>query len=91
MGMAEESQTILQEAQGLIYGERQGDYGPPHETFEPIAQMWSAILGTPITAKQVALCMAALKLCREAYKPKRDNLVDLAGYAGVAQRIQERK
>jgi len=54
-----------------------------------IALAWSAILDRPVTGKEVALCMAALKLCREAHKPKRDNRVDLVGFALIADMVSE--
>lgn len=84
------SETILQEAQRIVYGDRQVSYGHPADDFTRTALMWTAILGAPVTAKQAALCMAAVKISRECNKPARDNLVDLAGYAAVAARIDAR-
>lgn len=84
------NETILQEAQRLVYGDRQATYGHPADDYGRTAQMWSAILGVEVTAKLAALCMCAVKISREVNAPKRDNLVDLAGYAGVAARVQGR-
>lgn len=84
-------ETILEEAQRLVYGDRQQSYGHPADDFNRTAQMWSAILGVEVTAKQAALCMCAVKISREVNAPKRDNLTDLAGYAAVAARIENRK
>lgn len=84
------SETILEEAQRIVYGDREGAYGHPADDFGRTARMWGAILGADVTAKQAALCMAAVKISRECNKPGRDNLVDLAGYAAVAARIQRR-
>ena len=42
-----------------------------------------------ITGHDVAMMMCLLKIARQTYAPKRDNLVDLAGYAALAQRITE--
>lgn len=42
-----------------------------------------------VTAKDVALMMVLFKAAREGNAPKRDNLLDLAGYAALAQRIEE--
>lgn len=84
------SETILEEAQRLVYGDRQAAYGHPADDFNRTALMWTAILGTAVDAKQAALCMCAVKISREVNAPKRDNLVDLAGYAAVAARIEGR-
>jgi hypothetical protein len=85
-----DDQSILLEAHGLVHGARQEAYGHPADDFGRTAQMFSAILGIPVTAKQAALCMVAVKLSRECNAPKRDNLVDGAGYFEVARLIDER-
>jgi hypothetical protein len=41
-------------------------------------------LGKDISAKDVTVCMALLKLSRESFKHKTDNLLDAAGYIGLA-------
>lgn len=82
------SQSVLQEAEQLINGPRRDAYGPAEESFQRIASVWASILKTPVTAHQVALCMIGLKLCREGNKPARDNLVDIAGYCALAEKIQ---
>jgi hypothetical protein len=83
--------TILEEAQQLVHGDRQQAYGHPIDNFTRIGQMWSAILGAPVSAEQVGLCMAALKLARQCNRPKRDNLVDAAGYAATVQMVVEER
>lgn len=79
--------TILEEAQKLVYGDRQASYGHPLDDFTRTAAMWSAILGHPVTAQQVGLCMCAVKISRQVNAPKRDNLVDLAGYAATVELV----
>jgi hypothetical protein len=83
--------TVLDAAQQAVHGDRQKDYGHPLDNFTRIAQMWSAILGAPVSAEQVGLCMAALKLARQCHRPKRDNLVDAAGYAATVQMVVEER
>ena len=76
--------TVLQEAQELIHGQRQSDYGEPSRNFADIAAGWSVIAGTDISAKQVALMMGWLKMCRLKQSPgHRDSWLDLAGYVGI--------
>lgn len=85
--------TILAEAVRITDGSRQGDYGHPQDDFARTAKMWSGILkhklrdGTEIEAGDIPLCMIAVKLARQAHRHKRDNLVDIAGYARTAAMI----
>lgn len=83
--------NILEEANSLVNGARQGDYGHPLDDFTRTAKMWSAILGAEVTAEQVGLCMCAVKISRQVNRPKRDNLVDLAGYASTVDMVIEEK
>lgn len=78
-------EEILEEAARTIMGDRRRTYGDAQESFGRIAALWSAILQTHVTATQVALCMAALKISRAVGAPDhRDSFVDLAGYAALA-------
>lgn len=72
---------ILEEALRITKGDRNASYGPPDQDFHRTAQMWSAIKGVPFEAREVAMFMVALKLSRETHQRKRDNWVDIAGYA----------
>ena len=81
---------ILLDAHKLINAERQDDYGTPAQSFARVAALWSAYLGHEATAKDVAICMALLKFGREAHHHKRDNLLDAAGYIGLASDMMEK-
>lgn len=72
----------------LVDGDRQADYGDSGSMMANVARAWSGVLGYTITPKQVALCMAALKLVRENYRAKADNLADAQGYILIAERIE---
>lgn len=82
--------SVLDDAQKIIEGARQTEYGPPSESFGRIAQMWSAYLGIHIGVHDVALMMVLLKTSRARNgvlatgQPQRDSLVDIAGYAGCS-------
>jgi len=81
-------ESVLAEAERMVEGEKMEMYGAPEESFEQIAQCWSALLSHKVSTKDVALMMVMLKIIREKNKPKRDNLVDIAGYARCAERIE---
>jgi hypothetical protein len=73
----------------LVHGQRGQDYGHPYEDFSRTAKMWSAILGIEVTPQQAILCMIAVKISRECHLPKRDNRVDIAGYAEALDMVVE--
>jgi Domain of unknown function (DUF6378) len=84
--------TILEEAQSLIIGDRNVAYDHPLDNFNRIKKGWEVIFNIEITEEQVGLAMAWVKIARETYKHKRDNLTDGAGYLGTIQMvIEERK
>lgn len=89
MDLGENEESILQEAQRIVNGDRQADYSDPVANFEHIARITSAILNKEVTAEECCIVMIAVKHAREQFKHKRDNLVDLAGYVEILNRIKE--
>lgn len=84
--------SVLAEADDIINGQRQNDYGSPTDSFTRIGRMWAAILDIEeVSPEKVALMMAALKISRATQGFHRDSLVDLAGYAGCIELIQRDK
>lgn len=87
------NESVLEEAQRLTHGDRTAAYGHPYDDYSRTAALWSILLGAkltkPITAHEAALCMIAVKLSREVHLPKRDNMVDAAGYSHVAFKCHE--
>lgn len=81
--------NIAREAEKIIQGERREEYGPVQESFVRISELWSALLNYTITPQQVALLMIALKLHREANRPKADNRVDIIGYTLLLDQLQD--
>ena len=73
--------SILAEAEAIVHGDRQADYGTPLENHSRTAALWSAYLGHPVTARQVCMLNILQKISRDVHHSKRDNLVDIAGYA----------
>lgn len=87
--------SILQEAHNLTHGDRNASYGHPLDDYARTAALVSALLAhkltKPISAEEMALAMCCVKMSRQIHAPKRDNMVDLAGYAWVAQACIEEK
>jgi hypothetical protein len=80
---------ILREAEALITGPREADYGPPAQNFARVAAMWAAYLGHPVTAAQVCDCLALLKLARLAHQPgHEDSRKDACGYLALGGEVQ---
>lgn len=86
-----EPESVNHEADGLIHNARNKDYGHPLDDFSAQAQMWSAYLSKKykmniiLDYADVALMMVMVKVARHAQAPKRDNLVDICGYAGCLE------
>ena len=84
--------TVLQEAERLVHGERGAFYGHPIDDYTRTGRIWGAILGIPdIDPRICTLMMAAVKISREVNHPKRDNRVDLAGYAECCDMVAKRQ
>lgn len=81
---------ILDEAKNVV-DSRQASYGAPEDNFAITAELWSAYLGHSIKPEDVVAMMILLKLAREKYQHKRDNLVDVAGYAECLARLAKQK
>lgn len=78
---------LLDEAKHLITGDRNNQYGPPHQDFTRTAALWTALgfefNGRPVESHHVALAMIQLKSSRLAWQPEKfDSWADIAGYSG---------
>ena len=90
------TQSILEEAQGIIWGDREQTYGAPSANLQRIAMLWTAYIASkepfadrPVTFTPEDVCwmMVMLKTARQINASKRDNLVDAAGYIGLIERL----
>lgn len=81
------SETVDQEADRLIVSDRDEAYGAAPATAERFAAIGSAVTGLEILPEHYPLLMIAAKLARQANAYKRDNLVDIVGYARIAEEI----
>ena len=86
--------NILKEADDIINKrreEKQRMYGPFEEGMERAAKIASGCTGKNITAKDMYMCMVALKLSRESYSHKEDNLLDAVAYLGSLNNYENNK
>jgi hypothetical protein len=92
-------ETVLHEAERIIYGDREMTYGHPSKNLWTIARLWTAYVdaasdnslqGKEFTAKDVALMMILVKTARLANNDShRDSVVDICGYAALMERCDE--
>jgi len=89
--------NILQKAEAVVYGRGEAAYGPPKANMTTIAEMWESYLrrrgiitvdeAPSILPRDVSNMMVLLKVSREANTFSEENLVDIAGYAAVGERV----
>jgi hypothetical protein len=78
---------LLEHAADLV-SRRRREYGEPVDVFEAIAQRWSSIFRTEVSAAQVVLALLDVKLVRLTRNPKHlDSQVDIAGYAACLREV----
>jgi hypothetical protein len=88
-------ESILEEARQNVCGDRNTSYGPPIEDFECQAVMMSAYLTRTngylvnVRASDIASLMILVKVARQAHCSKRDNWVDMAGYAACGGEVND--
>lgn len=87
--------NVFEEANNIIYGDREQTYGHPSVNLSRIAEQWALYLKqkykveVEVTAEDVCWMMADLKKVRQMHDEKRDNVVDAIGYIGLSQRVKE--
>jgi hypothetical protein len=84
---------VLREAESLVVGDREQQYGHPRDNLQRIADYWNVYLqdvikrGGVLEPRDVALMMVHVKVAREAAGHKRDSCVDGAGYFSLAAEV----
>ena len=88
--------NILERADAIVNKrseEKNRNYGPFDESMERAAQVFNLIspVGETITPEGIYRALIALKLSREHYKHKEDNLLDCVAYIGALNNYIENK
>lgn len=77
--------ACLEEAAALTWGDRNKTYGEPVGNMQHIADIYNAITGQSISARDVATLHEATKLSRRRTSPThQDSYVDGMAYAGIS-------
>ena len=89
-----DKKNILEKAQDCVSNTRLEQYGDQKKNFAKYAEITNLLLDKEelaslhegiITDKIVVKVMMDIKLGRESYKHKEDNLVDLCGYSAILE------
>jgi hypothetical protein len=70
--------------------EKEREYGPFEEGMKKAADIASIMCNKEITTSDMYMCMIALKLSRESYCHKEDNLLDACAYIGSLNNTYEK-
>ena len=71
-----------------IVEQRAEHYGDPKPNMERTAALWSAYIGTDISAHDVAVCMMLVKISRSKVSAHPDNYLDIRGYSVIAEALR---
>ena len=83
-----EIKSILKEADLIVNGDRDVQYGNPLQAFEEYSNILESNFGIKLTPAEICKVQMAIKLGRLKYKYKRDSIVDLCGYAEILNRLE---
>lgn len=94
---SDDTEMPHEEAARIVLGPRGAFYDTPLRNLGRTGLIWTGILygrlkpGEVISAEDVSLCMVGVKLARQAYRHKRDNLTDAHGYLMTVEMIRQEK
>ena len=80
--------NVAQEAIKMVCLNEEG-YGRPEESWGKVATIASILCRKEFTDEDCINVLKAVKLVRESYKHKRDNLVDEIGYILLQERVRD--
>ena len=86
--------SLFLEAEEIVNNrseEKEREYGPFSEGMERAARIASAATGKNIVASDMYIMLVALKLSRQSYNHKKDNLLDAIAYLGALDNYSDEK
>ena len=86
--------NILEEANDIVYKrseEKQRQYGDFADGMRSTAIMASEMCGIELSASDVCKVLIALKLSRQAFSHKKDNILDSLAYMAMLYELEEGK
>jgi hypothetical protein len=90
----EKQKNILLQANDIVFErneEKERMYGPFIEGMSEAARIASLMSRKEITTTDMFNCMIALKLSRQSYNHKTDNLLDLVAYTAALNEYENSK
>ena len=85
--------NILEQADQIVNHrseEKERQYGPFEESMERMKNIFNAMTGLNLKTEHMYQVMIALKLSRESYNHKEDNLLDAVAYMGAMNNYLEK-
>ena len=85
--------NILEQADQIVNHrseEKERQYGPFEESMERMKNIFNAMTGLNLETEHMYQAMIALKLSRESYNHKEDNLLDAVAYMGAMNNYLEK-
>jgi hypothetical protein len=70
-----------------IANERQAQYGEASESINLAVKILNETFGIKLTPKEFCLTIVALKLSREKFNHKSDNIIDTINYLAMSENI----
>lgn len=88
----DEKRNILERANEIVNQrseEKEREYGPFSEGMKRAAKIAAGMSGKEVTAHDMYIALVSLKLSRQSYNFKEDNLLDAVAYLGAWQNFIE--
>lgn len=83
---------ILKEAEYVICGDREEDYGSPQKNFKLVSELWSSYLEKNVDENDVVMMMNLLKIARiRTGEGTYDCYLDIIGYTALGAEIMKGK
>lgn len=83
-------ETILQEAQRIVYGDRAKSHGDFRDNFVVASNLYNGWTGQNISVANAIQMLICLKMARQKATPNgRDHYVDIAGYVELLGQLKE--